>query len=77
MLVAENPFATAKVFNLYMKAFIKAVLGYNPNIFNRDKGILGIVKAYYGCVEAQGRGTLHCHMLIWVEGGLNPDQIKQ
>ena len=35
------------------------------------------MKAYYGCVEAQGRGTLHCHMLVWVEGGLNPDKIKQ
>jgi len=25
--------------------------------------------------EAQGRGSLHCHMLIWLEGGLNPTEI--
>ena len=37
---------------------------------NNEGGILGLVKAYYGCVEAQGRGTLHCHMMIWLEGGL-------
>ena len=77
MLVAKNPFATAKFFNLYIQAFIRAVLGYNGDFGSRDLGILGNVKAYYGCVEAQGRGTLHCHMLIWVEGGLTPDQIKQ
>ncbi|KAJ7599729.1 hypothetical protein C8J56DRAFT_760471, partial [Mycena floridula] len=60
-----------------MKAFIKTVLRYDGNERFDEGGILGNVKAYYGCVEAQGRGTLHCHMLIWLEGGLNPDEIKQ
>ena len=44
-----------------MKAFIKSILGYNHSIENNlDGGILGVVNTYYGCVEAQGRGTLHC-----------------
>ncbi|KAJ7127326.1 hypothetical protein C8R43DRAFT_864944, partial [Mycena crocata] len=60
-----------------MKAFISAILGYDPDQKKTEGGILGVVKAYYGCVEAQGRGTLHCHMLVWVEGGLNPDEIKR
>ncbi|KAK6967005.1 hypothetical protein R3P38DRAFT_2589930 [Favolaschia claudopus] len=60
-----------------MKAFISALLGYDPDDKNLEGGILGVVKAYYGCVEAQGRGTLHCHMLVWLEGGLNPDEIKK
>ncbi|KAJ7501302.1 hypothetical protein B0H11DRAFT_1643206, partial [Mycena galericulata] len=60
-----------------MKAFISTLLGYDPEHKNLEGGILGVVKAYYGCVEAQGRGTLHCHMLVWVEGGLNPNEIKQ
>ncbi|KAJ7732241.1 hypothetical protein DFH07DRAFT_688826, partial [Mycena maculata] len=60
-----------------MKAFISALLGYDPNQKDLEGGILGVVKAYYGCVEAQGRGTLHCHMLVWVEGGLNPNEIKK
>ncbi|KAF8212804.1 hypothetical protein K438DRAFT_1662306, partial [Mycena galopus ATCC 62051] len=60
-----------------MKAFISALLGYDPEHKDLDGGILGVVKAYYGCVEAQGRGTLHCHMLVWVEGGLNPNEIKK
>ncbi|KAF8202896.1 hypothetical protein BJ912DRAFT_841759 [Pholiota molesta] len=59
-----------------MKSFISALLGFDPKSKNLDGGILGVVKAYYGCVEAQGRGTLHCHMMVWLEGGLNPDEIK-
>ncbi|TDL13847.1 hypothetical protein BD410DRAFT_757449 [Rickenella mellea] len=60
-----------------MKAFISTVLGYDPEQKNIEGGILGVVKAYYGCVEAQGRGTLHCHMMVWLEGGLNPNEIKE
>ncbi|KAJ7120755.1 hypothetical protein C8R43DRAFT_863814, partial [Mycena crocata] len=60
-----------------MKAFIATLLGYDPEHKDLEGGVLGIVKAYYGCVEAQGRGTLHCHMLVWVEGGLNPNEIRK
>ena len=77
LLVAKNPAAAARFFNVYMKAFIFAVLGYDEKNRNSDGGILGKVKAYYGTVEAQGRGTLHCHMMVWVEGGLHPDEIKR
>jgi hypothetical protein len=76
-LVAKNPAVAAHFFNIYMKAFISTILGYDPKGENVDGGILGLVKAYYGCVEAQERGTLHCHMLIWLQGGLNPNQIKE
>lgn len=27
-------------------------------------------------VEAQGKGTLHCHMLIWLEGHLSPQALR-
>ncbi|KZV89335.1 hypothetical protein EXIGLDRAFT_594028, partial [Exidia glandulosa HHB12029] len=58
-----------------MHAFIKTLLGYDPK--TDTAGLLGRVSAYYGCVEAQGRGTLHCHMLIWIDGALNPNEIKE
>ncbi|KAI9070256.1 hypothetical protein FKP32DRAFT_1608123 [Trametes sanguinea] len=61
-----------------MKAFIRELLGYEQNgNVNLNAGVLGVVKAYYGCVEAQGRGTLHCHMMVWVEGGLNPKELQE
>jgi len=76
ILVAKNPVVAAKFFNLYMKAFVNCVLGYDASGKDIEGGILGLVKGYYGCVEAQGRGTLHCHMMIWLDGGLNSDEIK-
>jgi Helitron helicase-like domain at N-terminus len=60
-----------------MKSFISPLLKFDPKQKDLEGGILGVVKAYYGCVEAQGRGTLHCHMMVWLEGGLNPDEIKK
>ncbi|KAK0452778.1 uncharacterized protein EV420DRAFT_1246074, partial [Desarmillaria tabescens] len=60
-----------------MKAFIKCILGYSPDEFHLKEGVLGITKAYYGCVEVQGHGTLHCHMLVWLVGGLDPNEIKE
>ncbi|PPQ80093.1 hypothetical protein CVT24_006535 [Panaeolus cyanescens] len=76
MLIAKNPFIAAKFFNLYMKAFISTILRYDPEHIDVEGGALGLVKAYYGCVEAQGRGTLHCHMMVWLDGALNPNEIK-
>lgn len=76
LLVANHPTVAAKIFNLYMKAFYKTLLGFDPKQENLTGGVLGVVKGFYGCVEAQGRGTLHCHVLIWVEGGLNPNEIR-
>ncbi|KAG2152918.1 hypothetical protein DEU56DRAFT_868903 [Suillus clintonianus] len=59
-----------------MKAFIKCLLRFEGKGSDLHEGALGTVSAYYGCVEAQGRGTLHCHMMIWLEGGLNPNEIR-
>ncbi|KAJ7148124.1 hypothetical protein C8R43DRAFT_863583, partial [Mycena crocata] len=60
-----------------VKAFIKTILAHDPKEKDVDGGVLGIVRGYYGTVEAQGRGTLHCHMMVWVAGSLNPNEIKQ
>ncbi|KAJ6525399.1 hypothetical protein B0H19DRAFT_887420, partial [Mycena capillaripes] len=51
VLVAKNPAVAARFFNLYMKAFISALLGYDPEKKDLEGGILGVVKAHYSCVE--------------------------
>ncbi|KAJ3519038.1 hypothetical protein NMY22_g13383 [Coprinellus aureogranulatus] len=76
MLVARNPFVAAKFFHIYLNAFFSSILQYDPKQVSLNPGILGVVKGYYGCVEAQGRGTLHCHMLIWLEGAHDPVEIR-
>ena len=75
ILVVKNPVVAACFFDVYLKAFISTVLGYDTTGKDLTGGALGLVKAHYGCVEAQGHGTLHCHMLIWLEGALNPNKI--
>jgi hypothetical protein len=66
-LVMRDPVAAAKFFDLTIRKFMEIVMGYgDPN-----GGILGKILAYYGTVEAQGRGTLHFHSLIWLSGFLN------
>jgi hypothetical protein len=76
ILVAKNPMIAARFFNMFIKTFLSCVLGYDSKDV-LHQGVLGVTKGYYGCVEAQGRGTLHCHMVIWLEGGLNCDEIKK
>lgn len=75
LLIAENPVLGAQFFNIIMKGFIKSILGFDPDQECMDGRLLGVIKGYYGCVESQGHSTLHCHMLIWVEGRLNPNEI--
>lgn len=77
ILIAKNPVIAARFFDIYLKAFISTVLGYDSTRKDLTGGALGPVKAHYGCVEAQGRGTLHCHMLVWLEGALNPNEIRE
>jgi Helitron helicase-like domain at N-terminus len=67
-IIAKHPVATAKFFNYLIKNLLKTlVLG----------GVLGPVKAYFGTVEAQGRGSLHLHLLIWLNHEFSPAQLKE
>ena len=38
-------------------------------------GIFGYVSGYFGMVEAQGRGSLHVHMLLWLKHAPNADEM--
>ncbi|KAG2744810.1 hypothetical protein P692DRAFT_201841410 [Suillus brevipes Sb2] len=58
-MIASRPDAAAIAFDLQIRAFIDIILKYK-----HGPGVFGHCKAYYGMVEAQGRGTLHCHMLL-------------
>lgn len=70
--VAKHPAVAAKFFDAMINSFVSIVLkpGHNDGYF-------GKCKAYYGMVEAQGRGTLHCHMLIWLDGNPSPKELRE
>lgn len=75
--IARNPVLSAQFFDLSMQGFFDSILNYTHDHNPDELGALGLTKGYFGCVEAQGRGTLHCHLFVWLEGGLNPEQIKE
>jgi hypothetical protein len=70
--VATNPSPAAQFFDFLIKSFLNVVIRHG----NNEGGLLGHCKAYYGMVEAQGRGTLHCHVLIWLEGNPSPQELR-
>ncbi|KAI6014874.1 hypothetical protein BKA83DRAFT_4465681 [Pisolithus microcarpus] len=54
-----------------------AALAFHEQIkYNHGPGLFGICDAYYATVEEQGRGMLHCHILLWLKGNLNPERLR-
>lgn len=72
LVVANNPAACAKFFHEMISKFISIILRYGKH----ERGLFGKCTAYYGTVETQGRGTLHCHMLIWLKGHPSPQEMR-
>ena len=72
-LVCQNPVAGARFFDFMVQMFLTDVLGVQAD--NRE-GFYGPTSGYYGTVEQQGRLTLHMHMLLWIAGNLNPDEMR-
>ena len=78
--IAADPFAATTFFHLTVKAVLQHLFGItgfdNKGSIQRETGILGDVEAYIGTVEAQGRGTLHLHMLLWLRGSKTSKDMK-
>ena len=55
--------------------FLSDVLGVWAGSVNRE-GFYGPTSSYYGTVEQQGRLMLHMHMLLWIAGSLNPEEMR-
>ncbi|TFK81782.1 hypothetical protein K466DRAFT_578429 [Polyporus arcularius HHB13444] len=52
--------------------FISVILRHG----RAESGLFGKCIAYYGTVEAQARGMLHCHMLIWIKDHPSPQKMR-
>jgi hypothetical protein len=73
-ILCRNPYLASMYFDKIVTAFLTKILRYN-NI-EEQEGLLGYVKAYYGIIESQNRGSLHLHMLLWIDGALKPKEFK-
>jgi hypothetical protein len=67
--IAMDPYAAAKYFHFLIGVILETLFSIkvtNYQVHNQE-GIFGRVSAYFGMVESQGRGTLHLHLLLWLE----------
>ena len=68
-IVASHPVATAKFFHLLVTNILGTII---------VGGVLGPIKAYFGTVENQGRGSLYLHLLVWLDHDMKPvDMIEK
>ncbi|THH14530.1 hypothetical protein EW146_g5811 [Bondarzewia mesenterica] len=69
--IANDPYAASKFFHFLINTVFESLFRITVSGGGRieaEKGVLGKVAAYFGTVESQGRGSLHLHLLIWLEG---------
>jgi hypothetical protein len=75
-LVAEDPVAAAKFFHHLVDIWLHKFLGVTDGKQENDPGVLGRVSGYFGTVETQGRGSLHLHILVWLHGSKNLEEME-
>jgi hypothetical protein len=81
MIIANDPYAAANFFHFIIHAIIEELMGITApksrkGSISCHEGIFGTVEEYVGTVEAQGRGTLHLHMLVWLQGAPTASVMK-
>ena len=77
--VAEDPFSSAKYFHFIVKCVLEILFGITKKSsgrIDRKEGVFGKIQSYVGTVEAQGRGTLHLHMLLWLKDAPSATDMK-
>ncbi|TFK58408.1 hypothetical protein BDN72DRAFT_782129, partial [Pluteus cervinus] len=77
--VTEDPFISAQYLHYVINVILQDMLGLSRNSsghFCRKEGILGLVQAYIGSVEAQGRGSLHVHLLLILAHTPSADKLR-
>jgi hypothetical protein len=76
--IAQDPYSAANFFHFLIKMILRTLFGIKVAgcHIERKKGIFGLVNAYFGVVESQGRGTLHLYLLMWLVDAPSTDDIK-
>lgn len=77
--VAADGFAAAKFFHFLIDTILETLFGIkvNDRRVHVRKGVFGYINAYFGAIECQGRGTLHFHLLIWLQGAPTVEEMRE
>jgi hypothetical protein len=76
--ISADPFAAAQYFNVVVAAILEHLVGIKieQNKVHSVPGVLGLIDSYFGMVEAQGRGNLHIHLLLWIANTPDANEMK-
>ena len=76
--ITADPFAAAQYFNVVVAAILEHLIGVKieQNKVRSVPGVLGLIDSYFGMVEAQGRGNLHIHLLLWIANTPDANDMK-
>ncbi|KAJ3566046.1 hypothetical protein NP233_g7249 [Leucocoprinus birnbaumii] len=79
--VAQDPAGAALFCHHLFRAVLECLFGIvgakGVSPPTRRPGVLGTVQAYVGTIEAQGRGTLHMHCLLWLSNTPLPSSFDE
>lgn len=79
--MANDPFASASFFHFIIETALETLFAVPVHSvksrLESRMGIFGYVNGYFGVVEAQGRGSLHVHMLLWLKHAPNADEMLE
>ncbi|RDB16871.1 ATP-dependent DNA helicase PIF1 [Hypsizygus marmoreus] len=77
--IASDPYASARYFHTIVRVVFEEMFGITVrrgHNIQRKAGIFGTVKSYIGTVEAQGRGSLHLHLILWLSGSPTSSEMQ-
>lgn len=77
--VACNPYAAAQFFFFLCETILETLFGFDVRGWHsRNRmGALGTGSAYFGAVEAHGCGSLHLHMVMWLQNAPNASETTE
>ena len=67
-IIAAHHVDTARLIDVFIFSILNCMI---------EKGVLGPIKAYFGTVENQSRGSRHLHILMWLDRDLASAQLKK
>jgi uncharacterized protein YfiM (DUF2279 family) len=76
--VAEDPYAATQFFFFLANTILETLFGFaiKSRAASNAMGALGLGNAYFGAIEAQGRGSLHLHLVMWLQNSPNAEEIN-
>ncbi|KAE8193416.1 hypothetical protein CF335_g5594 [Tilletia laevis] len=77
--VADDPVSASDFFHFHLASVFNFLFGWDvrKSKSTPEGGLLGPLSAFFVVKEHTMRGQLHGHILIWLEGGLNPSDLRQ